>query len=165
MVVSLEQLEGYYMERKSISLTVEERSELEQFSAKGVHSAKLVSRAKIILALDTSGDRKPRRQEDIAKCVGVCRQTVNNAKRDFLSKRDVSLFLQRKKRETPPIPAKVTGEVEAHIIALACSEAPKGYARWSLRLLADKCVQLQYCAGMSHTTVRKVLKKTSLNRT
>jgi hypothetical protein len=153
------------MEKKHIRLTVKERAELERFTTTGVHSVKLVNRAKIILSLDTSDDRKPLRQEDIAKRVGVCRQSVNNAKRDFLSAKDVSGFLRRKKRQTPPVPAKATGELEARIIALACSEAPVGYARWSLRLLADKCVQLQYCASMSHMTISRVLKKHSLNPT
>jgi len=153
------------MERMSIRLTEKERRELERFSNTGVHSVRLVNRAKIILALDTSGDRKPQCQEDIAKRIGVCRQSVNNARRDFLSSKGVALFLQRKKRETPPVPAKATGELEARIIALACSEAPKGNARWSLRLLADKCVQLQYCTSMSHTTISRVLKKHSLSPT
>ena len=151
------------MEKKHIRLTVKERAEMERFTTAGVHSVRLVNRAKIILALDTSDDRKPLRQQDIAKRVGVCRQSVNNAKRDFLSAKDVSEFLQRKKRETPPVPAKATGELEARIIALACSRAPVGYARWTLRLLADKCVQLQYCTSMSHTTVSRVLKKHSLS--
>ena len=151
------------MERNHIRLKAKERAELERFVTKGVHSVRLVSRAKIILALDTSGDRKPLGQEDIAKRIGVCRGTVNNAKRDFLKAKDISLFMQRKKRETPPVPAKATGELEARIVALACGEAPKGYARWSLRLLADKCVQLQYCTSMSHTTISRVLKKHSLN--
>ena len=121
----------YSMKRIRVWLTKTERAELEQFCAKGVRSVRLVNRAKIILALDTSGGRVSERQEAIMKRVGVSRKTVNDAKRDFLAVRDVSLFLQRKKRETPPIPAKVTGELEARIIALACGEVPAGYARAS----------------------------------
>ena len=71
--------------------------------------------------------------------------------------------LKRKKRETPPVEAKVTGEVEAHIIALACGEPPKGYAKWTLRLLADKSVQLRYIDSISHTQVGRILKKTSIS--
>ena len=153
------------MERKQIKLTVKERAELERFTKTGVHSVRLANRARIILALDSSDGRKPQRQEDIANHVGVCRKSVNNARRDFLSAEDVSEFLQRKKRETPPVPAKAVGELEARIIALACSKAPVGYTRWSLRLLADKCVELQYCTSMSHTTISRVLKKHSLNPT
>ena len=66
--------------------------------------------------------------------------------------------IDRKKRETPPVPAKVTGDVEAHIVALACSEPPEGYERWTVRLLADKCVELNYVDSLSHMTVSRVLK-------
>jgi len=151
------------MKRIRVWLTKTERADLEQFCSKGVRSVRLVNRAKIILALDTSGGRVCERQEAIMKRVGVSRKTVNDAKRDFLAVRDVSLFLQRKKRETPPIPAKVTGELEARIIALACGEVPAGYARWTLRLLAEKCVELHYSDSMSHMSISRLLKKRSLN--
>ena len=153
------------MERKQIVLTVRKRAELEQFSSRGTHSVRLVNRAKIILALDTSGGRKPETQRAIAEHIGVSRQAVNDAKLDFLAAGSVSEFLQRKKRETPPIPPKVTGENEARIIALACSKAPPGYARWTLRLLAEKCVELHYFGTMSHMTISRLLKKHSLNLT
>ena len=71
----------------------------------------------------------------------------------------------RKKREAPPVPAKVTGEVEAHIIALACSTSPEGYSKWTLRLLANKTVELGYIESISHVTVSSVLKKMNLNLT
>ena len=153
------------MERKQIVLTAKKRVELEQFSSRGIHSVRLVNRAKIILALDTSEGRKPETQQEIAGRVGVSRQTVNDAKLDFLAADSVSEFLQRKKRGTPPIPPKVTGENEARIIALACSKAPPGYARWTLRLLAEKCVELHYFGTMSHMTISRLLKKHSLNLT
>jgi len=151
------------MERKRIWLSKEDRAELELFSNTGVRSVRLVKRAKIILALDSSGGRIPERQESIMKRVGVSRKTVNDAKNYFLEVKDVSNFLQRKKRETPPVPAKVTGELEARIIALACGEVPSGYARWTLRLLAEKCVELHYSDSMSHMTISRLLKKHNLN--
>jgi hypothetical protein len=153
------------MERKQIVLTPEERAELKRFCKVGVHSVRLVNRARIILALDTSGDRKAQMQKDIAEHVGVSRQTVNDVRNDFLALQDVTLFLQRKKRETPPVPPKITGELEARVIALACGKAPKGHARWTLRLLAEKCVELHYSKSMSHTTIGTLLKKRSLNLT
>jgi len=153
------------MERKRIILTPDKRAELKRFCKAGVHSVRLVNRARIILALDTAGGRKAERQEDIAKHVGVSRQAVNDARKDFLALHDVSLFLQRKKRETPPVPPKMTGELEARIIALACGKAPKGYARWTLRLLAEKCVELNYSDAISHTTIATLLKKRSLSLT
>ena len=153
------------MRRKTIRLTVKERAELEKFCTKGEHNVRLVDRAKIILALDTSGDRTAERQEVIAQRLEISRQTVNNAKRDFLAIKSLTIFLQRKQRETPTVPPKVTGELEARIIALACSEAPKGYSRWTLRLLSEKCVQLHYSKNMSHMTISRLLKKRNLSLT
>ena len=153
------------MEKENIELSPEECTELKQFSKKGIHSIRLVNRAKIILALDISEGREAETQESIAKRIGVSRRTVNTVKSDFLAAQSVSSFLQRKKRETPPIEPKITGEVEARIIALACSEVPKGFAKWTLKLIAGKCVELQYIDSISHTSVRRVLKKTNLSPT
>ena len=153
------------MRRISIVLTHEQRKDLENFSKKGVHSVKVVNRARIILALDTSNGRKAMKQEEIAKHVSVSRQTVNNAKRGFLAAKDVSEFLQRKKRETPPVAPKITGEVEAKIIALACSKAPEGCARWTLQLLADKSVELKYIDSITDMSVHRLLKKHNLSLT
>jgi hypothetical protein len=141
------------------------RKELEQFATTGVRSVKLLKRARIILALDASTGIKPEKEEVIAKHIEVSRQTIQNVKKDFFASTDISSFLQRKKRITPPVPPKVTGELEAHIIALACSEPPKGFSKWSLRLLAGKCVKLNYIDGISHTTVSRVLKKHKLSPT
>jgi transposase len=151
------------MERKDIVLSAEERVELKRFSTKGMRSVRLVNRAKIILAFDTSEGRKAETQESIAKRIGVSRQTVNNAKRDFLATQSVAMFLQREKRATPPVEPKITGDVEARIIALACSEVPAGYAKWTLQLIADKCVELQYISSISPSSVGCVLKKTNFS--
>ena len=151
------------MEKKQVMLKKNERAELEKFCRKGVRSVRLVSRAKIILALDISGNRTAERQEALAERLGVSRQTIINARRDFLAAESIDKFLQRKKRETPPVPSKINGKLEARIIALACAETPEGCARWTLRLLADKCVELCYVDAISHTAVSNVLKKTNLN--
>jgi hypothetical protein len=150
---------------RQVNLTKELRKELEQFATTGVRSVKLLKRARIILALDLSTGRKPEKEENIAKHIEVSRQTIQNVKKDFFASADIASFLQRKKRETPPVPPKITGEVEAHIIALACSEPPKGFSRWSLRLLADKCVKLDYVEEMSHMAISRVLKKHKLSLT
>ena len=153
------------MRKEQIRLTAKERAGLEKFCATGVRDVRLVNRAKVILELDTSGGRTPNRHEAIAEKLGISRQAVNNIKRDFLAVKNAAIFLQRKKRETPPVPPKVTGELEARIIALACGEVPKGYARWTLRHLAEKCAELRYSGAMSHMTVSRLLKKTSLSLT
>jgi transposase len=150
---------------KQVNLTTEMRKELEQFTTTGVRSVKLLKRARIILALDISTGIKPENEEKIAKRTEVSRQTIQNVKKDFFASANISSFLQRKKRETPPVSAKMTGELEAHIIALACSEAPEGFSKWSLRLLADKCIELDYIDKISHMTVSRVLKKHNLSLT
>jgi transposase len=151
--------------RKTIILSPEERRELEAFTRSGMRSIKLFKRAGIILALDSSEGRLPVKEDSITERIGVSRQTVQNVKKDFLASGDLKAFLRRKKRETPPVPAKITGGVEARIIALACGKPPEGFSTWTLRLLADKCVELQYVDSLSHMTVSRLLKKRRLNLT
>jgi hypothetical protein len=148
---------------KQIVLSRAERRALEAYTTTGTRSVKLLKRAEIMLLLDTSEGRVPEREERIAERAGMSRQTVQNVKNDFLKSADVGSFLQRKKRETPPVPAKITGEVEARIIALACGKPPEGFSTWTLRLLADTCVELQYVNELSHMTVSRLLKKHCLN--
>ena len=148
-----------------ITLSAEQRSRLEQFTTKGVHSVRLVTRVRIVLALDTSCGRKAESPTDIATRLNVSRRSVYDAWHDFLNTEDVSSFPSRKQRTTPPVEIKVTGDVEAHVIALSCSDSPAGSARWSLRMLADKCVELQILNSVSHTTISRILKKTTLNHT
>jgi len=148
-----------------IELSMYERNELERFSKTGKRGVRLVNRAKIILELDEANGRKPLTQARIAEKIGVARQAVNDAKKAYLAAESISTFLQRKKRETPPIKAKITGDVEAHIIALACSSVPAGCAKWTVRLLAEKCVELNYIEAISFKSVHRVLKKHNLSRT
>ena len=148
-----------------IELSENERSEFVKFTRKGKRSVKLVNRARVILELDEANGRKPLTQAQIAEKVGLTRQAVNDAKKAYFSADNVTEFLKRKKRETPPIAPKITGEVEAHIIALACSPVPQGRAKWAVRLLADKCVELNYIDTISFKSVQRVLKKHNLSLT
>jgi hypothetical protein len=86
-------------------------------------------------------------------------QTVRTAFAEF----GLDGALYRKKRETPTIQPKVDGSFEARMISICCSEPPKGYERWTLRLIANKCVELGYIDSISHMTVKRTLKKTNLN--
>jgi len=150
--------------KRVIKLSQKERSQLQDFTSKGSHPSKLIRRAQIILALDTSYNRVPDTEAVIAKHLSTTKQTVQNAKRDFLEL-GMGSFLERRKRESPPIPAKVDGEFEAHLIALCCSNPPEGYARWNVRLIADKVVELGYIESISHMTVSRMLKKTNTSLT
>ena len=153
------------MGRTPIILTSEQREELDKYCKTGVHSVKLVKRARIILELDTSEGRKATKQEEVALRDDVSRQTVNEAKKDYIAAESVSAFLQRKKRDTPPVAPKITGEVEAKIVALACGEVPEGYSRWTLQLLADKSVELKYIDSITDMSVHRLLKKRNLSLT
>ena len=148
-----------------IELSKDAREELKKFCTTGNHSVKLVNRAKTILELDESNGRKPMKQEAIAMKIGVSRQAVNDAKKSFLAAESVSGFLKRKKRETPPVEPKVTGELEARVVAMACSKVPEGCAKWTLRLIAEKCVELNYIDSLSHMSVSRLLKKHNLSLT
>ncbi|MDR0492246.1 MAG: helix-turn-helix domain-containing protein [Nitrososphaerota archaeon] len=125
----------------------------------------MVNRAKIILAIDTSQGRKKQTCHTITNHLNISYQAVHDTKKRFLTAKNVTEFLQRKKRQTPPTPPKITGETEAHIIAIACSKAPNGQAKWTLRLIADKCVELHYIDSISHMSVSRLLKKHNLHPT
>ena len=153
------------MENAVIKLDEAQRKELERFTKTGVHSARLITRAKTILALDRSNKKEHLRMNRICEQVGLSRQSVYNIRNAFLEAPDIETFLKRKKRETPPVPAKVTGDVEARVIALACSEPPQGYARWTVRLLAHKSVEMGFVDSLSHATVVRLLKKRSISLT
>lgn len=144
--------------KTQIKLSRDDRAALKKYISTGTHSAKLIRRAQILLALDTSYGRIPEKEQRIAESMGVSRQTIQVVKNDFLQ-RGKDGFLERKKRETPPNEPKVDGNLEAHMIAICCGEPPKGYARWTLRLIADKCVELGYIDSISHMTVKRALKK------
>jgi len=152
------------MRRKCVELTIKERAELERFCSAGVCSVRLVNRAKIILGLDRSGGRAPEKQEALAKCLGASRHTVIKARDAFPALKSAPLFPQRKKREAPPAPQKATGELEARMVVLACGKPPEGCARWTLRLLAAKCVELQHGDSMSRMAISHLLKKRGSSR-
>jgi hypothetical protein len=165
MIYSPKKDGGKEMESNAIYLSSEEREILTKFSRTGKRDVRLVNRAKVILALDRTGKQGHLRIGRISESVGVSRQAVNDIRADYLSAENVTEFLKRKKRETPPVAPKITGEVEARIIALACSEPPKGYARWTLRLLAGKAVELGFVNSLSNVSVHSVLKKRSISLT
>jgi len=153
------------MKKNDVKLSTEQRRELEKFSKTGVHSAKLINRAQIILMLDTSQGGKPLKFKEIAKRLNVSMTTITKVKTAFHEAESVWAFLRRKKRETPPVEPKITGDVEARIIALACGEVPEGCSRWTVRLIAEKSVELKFIESLSHMSVHKLLKKHNLHLT
>ncbi len=144
-----------------IELSEQDRSVLLDIVAKGASSARKILRANILLASDKRSD-KYMTVAEIAENYHTTHTTVQTVRTSYCEK-GLEATINRKKRETPPVPAKVTGEVEAHIIALACSDPPEGYSKWTLRLLADKSVELGYISSISYGTVSNILKKTNLS--
>ena len=146
-------------EQKHIYLKKNERTELEQLIKSGTHSARVIARARVLLLLDRSQGQK-RRIRDVVEAAMVSQGTVSNLKkRYFAGGLDGALF----EKPRPGARPKIDGEVEAHLITLACSNPPEGYDRWTLRLLADRLVQLEVIDSISHVAVGDALKKTNLS--
>lgn len=146
-----------------VCLTKEQRSDLEEITKRGWHSAETIKRANILLNLDENNGIV-QKQADIAKQLCTTTVTIYNISRQFVEE-GINAAVYRKVRETPPIHPKATGDVEARIIALACSEPPKGRTRWTLRLLEEKAVELQIVDAISDNTIGRLLKKHHLSLT
>ena len=153
------------MKSKEIRLTEEEQEYLKHFVRYGTHTSQEIRRARVLLMLDRTGksEKEHVRYKRTAERTGCSVQAVYNMRDEFVEKHDVEAYLTRKKRETPPVPAKVDGNVEAKIIALACSQHPEGRAKWTLRLLAERAVELQIIDSISHVRVQQILKKHNIN--
>lgn len=144
-----------------IELSKQDRNELIDIVTKGTSPARTILRANILLASDRQS-KKYMTVSEIAKTYHTSQTTVQIVRSSYCEK-GLEVTLNRKKRETPPIPAKITGDIEAHIIALACGKSPQGYSKWTLRLLAEKTVELGYVDSVSHVTVSTVLKKMNVS--
>ncbi len=146
-----------------IELSDSDRKVLQDIIKKGTSPAKAILRANILLASDQNS-KQYMTVAKIAETYHTTPTTVQNVRTSYANN-GLAATLSRKKRATPPVAPKVTGDVEAHIIALACGNPPEGYEKWTLRLLADKCVELNYAESLSHMTVARILKKTNISLT
>lgn len=145
-----------------VTLTSPERDELKGLARKGKAGGKRIRNAMMLMALDESGDAMRLGEEDVARAFGVTCRTLYSLRKRFVEE-GFAAALHGHPRKTSPTPPKMTGELEARLVALACMK-PQGHARWSLRLLGDRLVELGYCASVSHETVRQALKKTRSSR-
>jgi len=149
------------MVRYAIKLTKTEVEELMGIINKGSHTSLTFRTAYILLNCDTGKYSQKVSNEQVSKVLKVGMRTIDRVKRKFIEE-GLEACLER--RPTSRIyESKTDGDVEAKLVTLCCSEPPKGFSKWSLRLLADKMVELKYVESISHVTVRKVLKKTNLN--
>jgi hypothetical protein len=145
--------------KRPVVLAPADREQLVRITTTGVHPASMIRRARVLLALDTSVGAVDSK-EVIAARAGVSGETLRLvAKRFAETEGDVWATIGRKQRPFPPVPSPVTGEVEARLIALACSAAPAGRTRWSLRLLEKHIALTQDIPDLDHSTIGRVLKK------
>jgi transposase len=138
-----------------------ERKQLESITKRGKHPSATVRRANILLRLDENQGQVDH-QATIANQLCTTTTTIYNVSKQFVEE-GIEAALYRKQRETPPIQPIATGEIEARIIALACSEPPKGRSRWTLRLLEEKVIELRIVDAISDNTIGRLLKKHRLS--
>ncbi len=143
-----------------IKLTEVEREELEAVTRKQRAAAMRKLRAQIFLLCDENRDGGPLKDTEIAEKVDMAVSSIERLRKQCHEQGPLE-SLERKKRDTPPVLPKVDGELEAKITALACSPAPEGRARWTLRLLADRVIELEFIDEISHQTIGRALKKTN----
>jgi transposase len=149
------------MIRYTIKLTKSEVEELMVIINKGSHTSHTFRVAYILLNCDEGKYSQKVTNEQISKVLKVGMRTIDRVKKKFIEE-GLEGALERK--PTARIyEKKMDGDTEAKLITLCCSEPPKGFAKWSLRLLADKMVELKYVESITHVTVRSVLKKTNLS--
>lgn len=147
------------MIKYKITLDKTEHEQLIDIISKGVHSSQLYRTAYILLNCDEGEYGDKIIGQEISKVLKVSMRMIDRVKQRFIEDGFESC-LERKLSKQPK-EKKVDGDLEAHLIALSCSKAPKGFSRWSLRMLADKVVELKYVDSISYETIRKVLKKTN----
>lgn len=143
-----------------VTLTAEERGELTQLISAGKRSALAITRARILLKADEGLGGPAWDDGEITAALDCGRRTVSRVRERFVE-RGLQAALERKPQDKPSRERMLDGASEARLIALACSEAPQGRARWTLKLLADKLVELEVVPAISDETVRRTLKKTS----
>jgi len=150
------------MQKWHVNLTKEDRKKIKMVLRSKKVTMEAKKHAQILLDIDESGSKKPLSLSKVTTSRGVCQNTIIRVRRSYAeSGIDVAIF--RKKRETPPTEPKITGEVEAHIIATACGEPPEGKARWTLKMIAKKIMLDGVIESISDEAVRLVLKKRNLS--
>jgi transposase len=150
------------MNTYKVTLTKEERDQLTEMTRTGTHAARKIIHSLILLNVDRGAYNTEKQiNEDVCKVLKIGMRTIDRVKKRFVEEGlDAALKMAPTSRVYDKL---VDGDMEAHLIALACGDPPKGYARWSLRLLADKLVELRIADGISYETVRRTLKKTNLS--
>lgn len=150
------------MKKFTVTLTKDERAELKRISSRGKHRSQKVLNALVLLGCDEGKYQEKRStNEEISRVLKTSMRKIDRVKKRFVvDGLDVALNGRKGSRVYAK---KIDGDFEAHLVALSCSDPPKGFVRWSLRLLADRVVELDYIDSISHESIRRILKKTNSN--
>jgi transposase len=151
------------MKKYLVTLTAEERQSLQQLTAVGKASARKLAHARILLKADQAEGGPAWPDERIAEALDVGLSTIARVRQRFVEQ-GLEAALGRKPQDRPRRPRVFDGRAEARLIALACSKPPPGRDCWTMRLLADRLVELEVVDSVSDETVRRTLKKTSSSR-
>lgn len=151
------------MKKHIVRLSREEREALRKLLTSGRGPARMFTRARILLKADQGEEGPGWSDERISEAFDVTVQTVERVRKQLVEE-GFEAVLSRREYKQKVSRKKIDGDVEAHIVALSCSEPPEGRAKWTLRLLADTVVELGYLESVSHEAIRQTLKKTKLNR-
>ena len=150
--------------RYRVTLTRAERKSLEALSTTGTRAAKTILHARALLLLDAGEDGPQWLVSDVADALGMVPRTLERLKQRFVEE-GLEASLQRKERETPPRKIVFDGAFEARLLTVACSAAPEGRTRWTVRLLAEKLVEMEIVPAVSAMTVCNALKKMNFDLT
>ena len=146
------------MKKYKVTLQKEEKSRLEAIAQKGSHKSQKVLNALVLLNCDEGQFQDhPIKNEDMASVLRISMRKIDRVKKRFVEEGLETALAGRKQERV--YQKKADGDFEAHLVALSCSAPPEGFARWSLRLLADRAVELRYVDSISYETIRRVLKK------
>lgn len=146
------------MKKYKVTLQKEERIRLEAIAQKGSHKSQKVLNALVLLDCDEGEFQEhPIRNEEIASVLRISMRKIDRVKKRFIEEGFETALTGRKQERV--YERKADGDFEAHLVALSCSEPPEGFVRWSLRLLANRAVELKYVDSISYETIRRVLKK------
>jgi transposase len=149
--------------RYKVTLTLEERRQLEELTHGGKTAASKFIHARALLLCDAGSHGDPWKVADVAQALGITSRTIEHLKARFVEE-GIEAALERK-AASKPRNIKFDGAFDARLTALACSPAPQGRARWTVRLLAEKAVELKIASTVSTMTVHRALKKTNLSLT
>ena len=145
-----------------VTLTVQEREQLQALVSKGKAAARKLVRARILLLADEAKGGPQKSDPEIVEALGCGRATVERVRKQFVEEGLEATLVP--KPTTRTYENRLDGKAEAHLVAIACGAPPEGRTRWTLRLLADRIVGLGCVESVSHETVRQTLKKTNSSR-